>query len=59
MLQDAQVDILYIVFYKQKDLLLFAKTSFGKSFIFQILSFMYNLTNIVIILMPLKLFLGE
>lgn len=58
-LQEAQVDALYTLFYKQKDLLLLAKTGFGKSLIFQLLPFMYDPTGIVIILMPFKLLQAE
>ncbi len=57
-LQEAQVDSIYTLFYKQRDLLL-AKTGFGKSLIFQLLPFFFNLTGVVIILIPLKVFQAE
>lgn len=55
-LEETQVDALYTLYYKQKYLLLLAKTSFGKSLIFQLLLFFLNLTSVVIILIPFKLF---
>lgn len=58
-LQEAQVDALYTLFYEQRDLLLLAKTGFGKSLIFQLLPFIYDPTGVVIILMPLKLLQAE
>lgn len=54
-LQEAQVDAVYILFYEQRDLLLIAKSGFGKSLIFQLLPFIFEPIGIVIILMPLKL----
>lgn len=42
-------------FIKKKDLLLLAKTGFGKSLIFQLISFILDLTGVVLILMRLKL----
>lgn len=54
-LQEAQVDAVWTLFYEQRDLLLLAKTGFGKNLIFQLLPFMFEPTGIVIILMPLKL----
>lgn len=58
-LQEAQVDAVWTLFYEQRDLLLLAKTGFGKSLIFQLLPFMFEPTGIVIILMPLKLLQAE
>ncbi len=58
-LQEGQVDAVSTLFYEQRDLLLLAKTGFGKSLIFQILPFMFNPTGVVIILMPLKLLQAE
>ena len=52
--QEAQVDAVWTLFYKRKDLLFLAKTGFGKSLIFQLLPFMFEPTEVVIILMPLK-----
>lgn len=54
-LQESQVNAVWTLFYEQRDLLLLAKTGFGKSLIFQLLPFMFEPTGIVIILMPLKL----
>ena len=58
-LQRAQVDAIWTLFYKHHDLLLVAKTGFGKSLIFQLLPFMINPTGVVIILMPFKLLQEE
>ena len=58
-LQKGQVEAVSILFYERRDLLLLAKTGFGKSLIFQILPFMFHLTGVVIILMPLKLLQAE
>lgn len=58
-LRDAQVEAIQTLFYKQRDLLLLVKTGFGKSLIFQLIPFILDLTDIVIILMPLKLLQAE
>lgn len=58
-LQEAQVDAIYKFFYERRDLLLLAKTGFGKSLIFQLLPFLFDPTGVVIILMPLKLLQAE
>lgn len=58
-LQEAQIDAIYMLFYDHKDLLLLAKTGFEKSLIFQLILFMLDPTGVVIILMPLKLFQVE
>lgn len=58
-LQRAQVDTIWTLFYERHDLLLVAKTGFGKSLMFQLLLFMINPTGVVIILMPLKLLQAE
>lgn len=58
-LQEAQVDAVSTLFYERRDLLLLAKTGFGKSLIFQILPFMFHPTGVLIILMPLKLLQAE
>lgn len=57
-LKKAQVDAIYTlqVFYKQRYLLFFAKTKFKKSLIFQLLSFLFNTTKVVIIFISFKLF---
>lgn len=44
-----------MLFFEQRDLLLFAKTGFGKSHIFQLLPFMTPVADLVLILIPLKL----
>lgn len=54
-LQNAQIDAIYIFFYKQRDLLLFIKTRFSKSLIFQLLPFLFNSTSVIIIFMSFKL----
>lgn len=58
-LHDQQVDAIYTLFYEKQDLLLLAKTGFGKSLIFQLLPFMSYPTGVVIIFMPLKLLKAE
>lgn len=44
-----------LYFMKKKNLPLLAKTGFGKSLIFQLISFILDLTGVVLILMPFKL----
>ena len=58
-LRDTQLEAIWTLFYEQRDLLLLAKTSFGKSLIFQLLPFMLDPTGVVLILMPLKLLQAE
>lgn len=58
-LQEAQVDAIYTIFYEHRDLLLFGKTGFGRSSIFQLLLFLFDPTGVVIILIPLKLLQAE
>lgn len=58
-LQKAQVDAICTIFYDQKDVLLLARTGFGKSLIFQLIPFMMDPAGLVIILMPLKLLQAE
>lgn len=55
LLREAQVEAIWTLFYKRQDLLLLAKTGFGKSLIFQLVPFMPDPTGVVIILMPLEL----
>lgn len=50
-----QIETICILFYKQRDLLLFAKTRFIKSLIFQIVLFLSAKPGVVLILMLLKL----
>lgn len=54
-LHEEQIDAISCLFYEQTDLLLLAKTGFGKSIIFQLLPFMTTTPGVVLILMPLKL----
>lgn len=54
-LKEAQVDAIWTLFYAKKDLLLLAKTGFGKSLIFQLIPFFVEPSGVVIILIPLKL----
>lgn len=54
-----QIDAILCLFYKQTDLLVLAKTGFGKNIIFQLLWFMTPTTGIVFILMPIKLLQTE
>ena len=58
-LHDAQADAICTLFYEKIDLLLLAKTGFGKSLIFQLLPFMIATPGVVLILMPLKLLQAE
>lgn len=58
-LKEAQVDTIYTLFYEHRDLLLLAKTGFGKSLIFQLLPFLFDHTGVVVIFMPLKLLQAE
>ena len=55
-LKKAQVNAIWTLFYEITYLLLFAKTNFGKSLIFQLIPFFIKLFRVVIIFMPLKLF---
>lgn len=54
-LNDEQVNAIWTLGYKRKDLLLFAKTGFGKSVIFQLPPFMLSPCGVIIIFMPFKL----
>ena len=54
-LHDAQVEAIHTLFFEQRDLLLLAKTGFGKSLIFQLLPFFTAIPGVVLTLMPLKL----
>ena len=58
-LRDAQVDDICTLFYKRRDLLLPAKTGFGKSLIFQLIPFLISTPGVVLTLMPLKLLQAE
>lgn len=53
-LQKVQIDTIYMLFYKEKDFLLHAKTGLGKSLIFQFLPFLFDFIGVVIIFIPLK-----
>ena len=58
-LHDAQIEAIWTLFYEQRDLLLMAKTGFGKSLIFQLLPFMMPQTVVALTFMPLKLLQAE
>ena len=58
-LYEEQVDAISCLFYEQTNLLLLAKTGFGKNIIFQLLPFMTTAPGVVLILMPLKLLQAE
>ena len=58
-LHDAQVEAISTLFYEQRDLLLLAKTGFGKSLIFQLAPFLSARPGVVLTLMPLKLLQAE
>lgn len=55
LLHNEQVDAIRMLFLEQKNLLLFKKTSFGKSLIFQLLLFLSLVIELIIILILLKL----
>ncbi len=59
MLHKAQVEAIHTLFFEQRDLLLLAKTGFGKSLIFQLLPFFTSAPGVVLTLMPLKLLQAE
>lgn len=52
---NTQMEAIHILFFKQKNLLLFAKTGFRKSLIFQLLLFFIIVSGIILTLMLLKL----
>ena len=54
-LYDAQVNAICTLFYEKRDLLLLAKTGFGKSLIFQLIPFLSSIPGVVLMLMLLKL----
>lgn len=54
-LHEAQVEAIQTLFFEQRDLLLLAKTGFGKSLIFQLLPFFTPVPRVALTLMPLKL----
>ena len=58
-LYEGQIDAIWTLFYERRDLLLLAKTGFGKSLIFQVLPFMTSVIGVVLVLMPLKLLQAE
>lgn len=58
-LHEAQVEAIYTLFFKQRDLLLLAKTDFGKNLIFHLLPFFTPAPGVVLTLMPLKLLQAE
>ena len=58
-LHEAQVEAIWTLYYEKQDLILIAKTGFGKSLIFQLLPFMTGSSGIGLILMTLKLLQAE
>lgn len=58
-LHEAQIKAIYTLYYKRRDLLLLAKTGFGKSFIYQLIPFLTADPGVVLILIPLKLLQAE
>lgn len=54
-LHNAQVEAISTLFYEQRDLLLLAKTGFGKSLIFQLAPFLSTRPGVELTLMLLKL----
>ena len=58
-LHEVQVEAIYTLFYERRDLLLLAKTGFGKNLIFQLISFFTTASDIILTLMPLKLLQAE
>lgn len=58
-LHQGQIDAIWTLYFERRDLLLLAKTGFGKSLIFQLLPFMAPTTGVVLVLMPLKLLQTE
>lgn len=50
------MDIIWNLFYTKIEFLLFVKTGFGKSLIFLLASFEFNLTEVIIIIILLKFF---
>ena len=56
-LHKAQIEAIWTLFYKRKDLFLLTKTGFRKSLIFQLLPFMIPAptSRVILVLMPLKL----
>lgn len=55
LLYNKQIDTIHIFLFKQKDLLLLIKTSFDISFIFQLILFFTPVSELIIILMLLRL----
>lgn len=55
-LYEAQIKVVYILYYKRRDLLFIAKTGFRKTLIFLLILFLLTIPHIVLILMLLKLF---
>ncbi len=53
-LNETQVDAIYTIFSNQKALLLFTQTDFGKSLIFQLISFKMDPIGLIFFLIPLK-----
>lgn len=53
-LKDIQLEAIHYVLFQRSDLILIAKTGFGKNIIFQAMSLINEQTGLYLILMPLK-----
>lgn len=53
-LHKAQIDTIHTLYYERRDLLLLAKTGFGKNLIFQLILFLTAAPGLVLTLIPLK-----
>lgn len=58
-LHEAQIEAIHTLYYERRDLLLLAKTGFGKSLIFQLMPFLIAAPGVVLTLMPLKFLQAE
>lgn len=58
-LYEAQIKAIHILYYEQENLLLFAKMSFGKNLIFQLILFFIANLGVILTIIPLKLFQVE
>ena len=52
--KDMQIDAIYALVYGQEDLILIARTGFGKSLVFQAVPLMYTPVKSALIIMPLN-----
>ena len=58
-LHEGQIDAIHTLYYERRDLLLLAKTGFGKSLIFRLFPFLSAIPGVVLTVMPLKLLQAE